>query len=183
MLRKLIIIVCLLSIVYVAFGQKKKRKQEKEHASTAAAPAADTTDYKAIGAPLPPIRLVLNDGTIITNRTLEHKGNLLIMTFNPLCGHCQDATKLITKNLPLFEKTRVMLFAAPEMKAHMSVFEVDTKISKYPKITIGIDSAKYIAKTFIYQPLPQINIYNKDNKLVKIFNGDISIDSLKPYIE
>jgi hypothetical protein len=48
---------------------------------------------------------------------------------------------------------------------------------------VGADSFKVTDRLFTYQGLPQINIYNKERKLIKIFQGDIFIDSLKAYIK
>ena len=73
--------------------------------------------------------------------------------------------------------------AAPNMKDYFVFFENVTKVSKHPEINVGLDSAGFIDKTFVYQSLPQINIYDKERKLVKVFTGDVPIDSLKPYIE
>jgi hypothetical protein len=35
---------------------------------------------------------------------------------------------------------------------------------------------------YMYQSLPQLNIYNKERKLIKYFTGDIAIDSIRTYI-
>lgn len=184
MLRKSVIIVCLLGTVYIAFGQSKKKKQEKEETKTeaVATPPADTVDYKAVGSPMPPVRLVQDNGDVVTGSAVMHK-NILVMMFNPTCEHCQEEARIIIKNLPLFDSTKLMFLAAAGMKEYLSFFDAVTRASKHPKIAMGVDSAKFIDKTFKYQSLPQINIYNKDRKLVRIFNGEVPLDSLKPYIE
>ena len=48
---------------------------------------------------------------------------------------------------------------------------------------MGLDSANFINSVFLYKTLPQINIYSPERKLLKIFNGDVAIDSLKRYIQ
>lgn len=178
MLRKLLIITCLLGTVLVAFGQKKKKKQQKEET-----PALSTTiDYKQLGSPMPPIRLVTSKG-VITQSDVANNANLLVMLFNPTCGHCQEETILLAKNIYLFKKTKALLMASENMQEYLSVFEAETHVSEYPTLQMGLDSAKFIDKTFRYMDLPQINIYDKDRKLVRIFNGDTPLDSLKQYIE
>jgi hypothetical protein len=179
MLRKLLIITCLLGTVLVAFGQKKKKKNEKEDTPVISA----TIDYKKIGSPLPPIRLVTGDGKVITQKEVANDANLFVMLFNPTCEHCQEETILLAKNIYLFKKTKALLMAAEGMKDYLEYFESATHVSEYPTLQMGLDSSKFIDKTFRYLDLPQINIYDKDRNLVRIFNGDTPLDSLKQYIE
>lgn len=181
MLRKLLIITCLMSTVLIAFGQKKKKvkvKANKESATTLA-----DVNYKEIGAPLPTIRMVTEKGKEYTEKDVENKANLFVMLFNPMCDHCQDETRLIQEHIALFQKSNILLMASPNMKEYLEFFENSTKVSKYPQIKVGLDSAKFIDKTFRYLELPQINIYDKDRKLLRMFNGHTPIDSLKSFIE
>ena len=176
MLRKLMIVTCLLGIVVVAYGQKGKKKKENKA-------MADTTNYKAIGSPMPSFRMVTKKGEQITNKTLENGASLVLMMFNPTCEHCEDQTRLFEKNIFLFKKTKLVLVAAEMMMPYMEYFENVTKVQEYPSIKYGVDSAGFIDKTFTYETLPQINIYDKDRKLVRIFTGGVPMDTLKQYIE
>jgi hypothetical protein len=182
MLRNLLIITGLLSITFFAYAGKKKKKDAKDSAKTE---AADTTkvDYKLVGAPMPPLRLVREDGKIINHRNTDNGANMFIMMYNPTCEHCQEEANIIIKNLSMFNKSRILFMASPNMQPYFSFFEAITKVSKHHKIDVGLDSSGFIDKTFIYQSLPQINIYDKDRKLARIFTGDVPIDSLKQYIE
>lgn len=155
--------------------------QKKKSVKTAAETPADT-DYKKIGAPLPPIRAIEPKGTVFTEKDIDTSGNFFLMMFNPTCGHCEDVTRMLEKNLDLFRDKQILLLSAAGMMIYMDYFDATTKVYQYPKISLGVDSAGFIEKTFIYNSLPQINIYNQDKKLLKIFTGEVSIDSLRPYI-
>lgn len=183
MSRKLLIIICLLSTVFIAYGQKKKKKHSKKEETKTETVVADTIDYKQIGSPMPPVRFIKDDGTIITNRTLSHKGSTMFIMFNPTCEHCQEEALYIIKDLDVFKNTRILFTAAANMQPYLSYFEAVTHYQKYPKIEVGLDSAKFIDKTFHYMSLPQINIYNKEHKLTKVFTGEVPVDSLKPYLD
>lgn len=176
MLRKLMIVTCLLSVVAVAYGQKGKKKN-KETVKT------DTTNYKVLGSPMPDFKMVNRKGEHITNKTLANDAPLVVMMFNPTCEHCEDQTRLFEKNISLFDKTNLVLVAGEMMMPYMEYFENVTRVKEYPAIKYGVDSAGFIDKTFTYDKLPQINIYDKDRKLVRIFTGGVSIDTLKMYIE
>ena len=58
-------------------------------------------------------------------------------------------------------------------------FYEDFEINNYPNITVGRDG-KYFLGTF-YKPtiFPTIFLYNKKGKLVKNFEGNISVQQLK----
>lgn len=186
MLRKLLIISFLFGAVVVSYAQKKDKKRGKKNKSkteqTVSAEAKDV-DHKELGSPLPTLRIVTHDTTEYTNKDFESKSNLLVMLFNPTCDHCIDETHLIEKNIDMFDKTKILLVAAPSMMSYLQYFQNVTRYRKYPKIVLGVDSAGYIDKTFNYTTLPQINIYDKNRKLIKVFNGEVPIEDLKPYID
>jgi thiol-disulfide isomerase/thioredoxin len=184
MLRKLLVITLLLSTVAVAYAQKKDRKKKKNKGDTEQV-VADTAkiDYKAIGAPLPPLKITTRTGEKFTDKDFKSHKNLLVMMFNPTCDHCQEETTILEKNIEQLKDTKLLLVAAPSMIDYLEFYNNVTRYSKYPEITVGVDSAGFIDKTFNYTALPQINIYDKDRKLVKIFSGVVQFDALEPYVK
>lgn len=177
MLRKLLITGCLLSSVTV-FAQTKK--------------ASTFVDYKAVGAPLPEMRVAVAppDGSpkgtpdkFITNDDVDNKSNLILMLFNPTCGHCEEQTQKIEKNISMFNKSKLVMVATPAMRPYMGKFLKDQHIDQYPSIIAGVDSAGMVDKLFEYKMLPQINIYDHHHKLIKTFTSGAPIDSLKHYVE
>ncbi len=193
MQRKLLIIVCLLSIVFIAFARPDKRKNKNSGSTKNATTDAAKTDtvkinYKEIGAPMPPIKMTIFTGkggqkSILTDKDITNNANLFVLMFNPTCGHCQEETHLLEKNIFLFKQSHIILMAAPAVEEYMEFFENATKVSEYPSIKVGVDNSGFIDKTFNYTGLPQINIYDKNRKLIKMFNSDTPIDSLKPFIQ
>lgn len=104
------------------------------------------------------------------------------MMFNPTCGHCEDVTLMLEKNLDLFKDNQLVLISGAAMMPYLDYFQATTKVFDYPRIRVGVDSAGTIEKTFVYNALPQINVYDKQGRLQKIFSQQITIDSLKPYL-
>lgn len=184
MQRKLLIILCLMGSVLITFAQKKKKNKDSD-----VAPKVDTTiDYKLEGSPMPPIKAVRlygknGGGELYTTKDILAKKNVLVMMYNPTCGHCQEETILFKSNLDAFKNTEVILMADSVMKEYIDFFNSSTKVFDTPELIMLLDHYGFINRTFTYKALPQINIYNKDRKLVKIFTGDTPIDSLKPYIQ
>ncbi|NDA64813.1 MAG: hypothetical protein EBX50_22730, partial [Chitinophagia bacterium] len=120
---------------------------------------------------------------IITDKNVPAKGNLFLMIFNPTCGHCEDQTDQFIKNISLFNKSNLVLVTNPVMRGYLPDFIKNHHIKDHPQIQVGVDSSGYISNTFLYGSLPQINIYNSDLKLIKMYQGEVVIDSLKQYIQ
>lgn len=176
MLRNLLLIPALLLFMPV-YGQKAKKSAHARNAS------ASTTDYSKTGSPLPPIKVLTTDGRTLTEKDLSFSGNLFLMLFNPTCEHCEDATEVLKKNIGLFKTSRILMVCPGTMKENLSDFEKIHTTYRYPAITTGLDDMNIINNAFLYKSLPQINIYDTNRKLIKIFTGDMVIDSLKPYIQ
>jgi hypothetical protein len=119
----------------------------------------------------------------LTNSDFDNNANLLVMLFNPNCSHCQDETEMLEKNIFYFNKTKLLMVASPLALLYLPGFAQSYHVAEYPSICLGIDSSNFLNKIFLYRALPQINVYDKDRRLVKIFCGDVAIDSLKAYIQ
>lgn len=121
--------------------------------------------------------------TLMTFGDFNNGANLFVMMFNPTCSHCEDMTAQIEKNISLFKKSKVVLLATMMMKDYLPDFVNMLHVQDYPAIKVGLDSGGFINNVFLYQTLPQINIYDGERKLLKTYSGEVSMDTLKKYIE
>jgi hypothetical protein len=198
MKRNLLILACLFTVSVCALAQKKKKKSENQGSVVSALTIPGTAflrpvktemevefDYKLLNAPLPKFNIVNYENKNISKDVLESGGNLFLIMFNPTCEHCEDETRLITQNIFMFKKSKVLLVAADVQTPNLSYFESNLKCSQFPStITVSIDSARIIRKLFTYAALPQINIYDgKSLRLIKTFEGFVPLDSLRQYIQ
>ncbi len=148
----------------------------------ALAQGAGAIDYRQLGAPMPPLRIVTDSGKVFTEKDVVPGENLFIMLFNPTCGHCEEAARLLGDNDSLFKDGQLYLMAASGMRPHLGYFEAVTHYKKHPVIRVGVDSSGFIEKTFNYQSLPELLIYDRNRRLVHTMNSTIPIDSLRPYL-
>lgn len=187
----LLLLSCLLFAATAAHAQKKTDLSQLTIPGSAALRPVENNvpqakfDYKQMNAPLPKFVIFNHEQKDITKDVTESGGNLIVMMFNPTCGHCEDETLLMEQHIELFKKSKILLVAAPVQTPNLPYFESNVKFSQYtPKITVAVDSAKLIEKIFNYVELPQINIYDgKTHRLLKTFNGLQPLDSLKAYIQ
>ncbi len=121
--------------------------------------------------------------SVITDQDLDNGANLIVMMFNPTCSHCEEQTLTFIKNSQLFKRTKLVLLANKGMRAYIPDFVRGYKTYEHPFIYVGIDSSGFNENAYMYKALPQINIYGRDRKLMKYYNGQVSIDSLAKYIE
>jgi hypothetical protein len=169
-------------------------------------------DYKQMGAPMPPLLYIPYHDTaskvavdsnesrrarrkrlrdagsvmekdLLTNKDFDNGANLFVMMFNPTCGHCMDETKALEKSSALFKKTKVVMLATKNMRPYVPDFVKTMHTADYPFIYVGIDSTNFLDNVFLYQMLPQINIYDGDRKLMRTFTGDVAIDTLANFIQ
>ena len=117
-----------------------------------------------------------------TNEDFDQYTNLVVMMFNPNCSHCEDETLMLEKNSSVFNKSKIILLANPLMWEYLPNFTKTLNVFDYPVFIVGSDST-FINKVFSYASLPQINIYNKQRKLVVTLFGEVSINILKKYLE
>lgn len=130
-----------------------------------------------------PAPMATGDATFLTEKDFDNGYNMFIMMFNPTCGHCQDMTKVLENNIAEFKKTKILLLATPMMSQYLGTFTGLLHTAQYPSLHIGMDSSGFVDNAYLYRALPQINIYNGERKLLKIYNGDVPFDSLKQYIQ
>lgn len=181
MLRKLLILSLLLTTTLV-FAQKKSTKEKKKATPAAVSAPKEPENYRELGSSLPDFTVKTMQKALITNNDVKNDANFFLMLFNPTCDHCERQTDSLVANFSLFKKSKLMLVATPPMIGYMHDFINNHRLKEFPAIMIGMDSA-LSAQTFIYMSLPQINVYNKERKLIRTFSGNVPIDSLKQYIE
>lgn len=139
--------------------------------------------YREEGSILPPMRVIDTLKNEYTDKDFRDNGHHLFMfLFNPTCGHCIDMAKMMGDNSEYFKNNKVLFLAGSQMMPYLKSFYEATGLGKYPQIKVGIDSAKTVDNLYYYKSLPQINIYDKNSRLVKIFYGDTPLDSLKKYV-
>lgn len=147
------------------------------------AETGNTTFYRAIGSDLPELRAVDGKMKTYTNQSFQDRHYFFLIMFNPTCGHCIKMTKLIGEHAALFKDNHVLFLAGAQMMPYFQDFYKETEVFKHPEFVVAVDSAQAIEKLYSYRTLPQINIYDKDRKLVKTYNGDVPLDSLKRYLQ
>ena len=204
MIRKLLIIGCLLCSVDIFAQSRYELQYDEKKVPDPPGKNTDKTSYKYPGDPIPPFKVLslpwveiymaeengkrvekikeITPMKTITNADLPKDKNTIVMLFNPTCGHCEEQTESFQKNIGLFKNTQLLFIAAPSMGPYMGGYAQKYHLNEYPQIWFGLDYDNFIEKAFLYYALPQLCIYDKDKKLVRMMSGGTPIDSLKQYL-
>lgn len=172
----LLLLVAFALLILSAFAPPQKRNKKKQQART------EDQTYKNIGSPLPRFRVQTTDGTLFTNDSLSAEGTLILMLFNPTCDHCGMVTDTLLRYYDGTQKSRLLLVAGDNMMPYLPRFVAEHQVGKYPSVRVGVDSSNLIQKTFLYEPLPQVNIYDSTRTLRRILTGLQPGSSFIPYL-
>ena len=140
-------------------------------------------DYRKIGAPMPPFVLQKTAGGTFTNTNLKPGKRTMLMIFSPQCEHCAYTIDSLKRNAAMFKNTQFVLVAEDRNKQYMKDFIRKADIGSHPLFkNTGTEKGNLIYYIYNYQVLPQVNFYNRNNKLEKSFTGTAPFDSLKMFI-
>lgn len=147
--------------------------------------AQKEVDYKKMGAPLPPFKLELSKtGEAFTNADLKPGKAVMTMIFSPECDHCEHMVDSLRKLSGMFKNTQLVMIAEVRNKEHMKGFITKTGIGALPLFqNIGVDRSNLIYYIYTQKILPQVNFYDSKFKLVKTFDGNYPLDSVKMFIK
>ncbi len=130
------------------------------------------------GATLPGVNIKLYDSSVFNTNKLSAK-NLLLVLFNPGCGHCQDFTKdLIANRHTTFKDFEIVLMTGEPSFPYIADFVKAINYKKEDNLYIGADLDKITFELFTYQGLPQVMCYNNNLQLLKIYSKDIKISNI-----
>lgn len=168
-MKKIFLSVCAAILVITVVMAQEKKEEIK-------------LSYREVGSILPSLRVIDTLKHEYSEADFSNKHHFFVFLFNPTCGHCIKMAKLVNDNKDMFRKNNVLFMAGPAMMPYLPSFYQASGLDIKGDIKVGIDSASAVDRLYQYRMLPQINIYDKDRRLIKVYYGDVALDSLKKYI-
>jgi hypothetical protein len=120
---------------------------------------------------IPPFNMVLSDGATYYNADSVAKNKpLVIIYFDPECGHCQDFTKQLVKNISKFNGVQVVMICAAPGIPPLKKFVDNFGLAKYPNIKAGTEGMYHATMKFYNVDVtPFIALYNKTGALITYY--------------
>lgn len=135
------------------------------------------------GKPLPAFNILLTDSITWFNTNAIPAGKpVALFYFSPFCPYCRAQTEEIIDDINKLKDIQfyfVTTFSYSLMKQYYNKYQ----LSKYPNITMGVDTGHFVQNYFKPAGLPFMAIYGKDKKLNKSFLGKIYTNQLQKVAE
>lgn len=163
-MKKIVLILTCSFIFFSAFSQTNAPKDNTpEYISNPNIP--EFTVYKA------------PDSTVFTKEDLKKKEATVLMIFSPECGHCQNETRELLKNIDHFKNTQILMVTWLPY-TEMMAFYHEFKIAEHPEITMAWDKKDFFLPYYHVQMYPQLVVYDKKGKYVNSFSGAINLEDV-----
>lgn len=163
-MKKIVLILTCSFIFFSAFSQTNASKANTpEYISNPNIP--EFTVYKA------------PDSTVFTKEDLKKKEATVLMIFSPECGHCQNETRELLKNIDHFKNTQILMVTWLPY-TEMMAFYHEFKIAEHPEITMAWDKKDFFLPYYHVQMYPQLVVYDKKGKYVNSFSGAINLEDV-----
>lgn len=135
--------------------------------------ARDPEETGLEGKSMPQFTLQLMDSTHFLNSASIPTGKAAaIFCFNPYCPYCKAQMDEIIEDMDVLKDLHFYLVSDWPLK-DMRTFYKTHKLAQYPNITIGRDTAHFVAEYFEAQGVPFIAIYGKDKRLKEAYLGKV----------
>lgn len=146
-------------------------------------------NFKAIGATMPNFVIRNYNSKLISNKDTKRFDHVMLVLFSPNCDHCVDFTKNLVLHSNEFKDVGIVFVSSQGLDEFLDKFIEESGIRKELKgnIFIGTDQTRIANNSsgyseFLYQmysfKLPQVYLYNKENKLMYQALGEISVEDI-----
>ena len=141
---------------------------------------ADTTlpFYKRFPT-VTPFQILLSDSTTLYKKADLPEGKpVAFIIFSPECSHCQEEAREIVKRkgeLKDIHFVMITMHSFAAMKDFIRTYELDG----IPNVVVGRDIYYLMPAWYQFHHLPFHALYNKEGKLLSVFEGSLNIESLK----
>ncbi|WP_207513134.1 TlpA family protein disulfide reductase [Longitalea luteola] len=135
------------------------------------------------GQSMPEFSILLTDSTTwLRSAKFPNDKASIFFYFSPYCSFCKAQTKNIVENIDNLKNINFYFISYFPLSA-VKEFNNEYKLSKYPNIIVGLDSANAVNDYFEIPAFPYLAIYGKNKKLKKTFIGKIYSHQLKKVAE
>jgi hypothetical protein len=141
----------------------------------------DATQTEAIKN-LPSFNIIPLDSSRSYNSILIKEGTpLVFLYFRTDCPHCNNETKELLKNIKSLKNVN-FYFLTSDAMSELKEFNNYYHLTNYKNIFLARDDKFSFAKTFRPKYVPFIAIYDKQKKLIAVYQKDVPIKLIQERI-
>jgi thiol-disulfide isomerase/thioredoxin len=133
--------------------------------------------YKQVPV-VPAFTIQLTDSSWFGKKDLPQKTPVVIIYFNPECGHCQHEAEELSKSMDKFRKVFFVMAAYQDMDK-IKEFAVTYGLDSFPNIKFGRDTKYFLPVFYQVKMTPFSAVYDKKGNLVKVFETGMTPEELE----
>lgn len=126
---------------------------------------------------IPPLSLNAPGGKLLSKGDIKKNTPVIIMYFSPECDHCQQQTRELTARMKELEPVQIVMASFQPLES-IEAFSKTYNLSRFSNILIGRDSQFLLPPFYNIGSLPYLALYDKKGKLIKVHEGNMSVDKL-----
>jgi|GEM_PF-289085 len=129
-------------------------------------------------SPLPVFSILsLDSSTIFNTKQIPFGQPLLLVYFRPDCPHCRQEIVDLVQHMEILQNTKIYFLAGAKLE-DIKAFCSRYQLNQYTNITVGKDFNHSFFRQFRPSSVPYLAIYDKEKRLVKIYDEQVPADRL-----
>ena len=183
-MRKVFLFTLLFSLLQSSlFAQEKKDQKTTVTPAAIPAPAADSLPYQKYPK-LPAFNILEMDSvTIFNTYNIPAGKKTILLFFSPDCGHCQMLMRNLIKNMDSLKDVQFYMMTVVHSMTTLRNFYNEYHLADYKNIhVVGRDYEFFYIPYYGIKNFPDMALYDEHKKLIKLFEGDIPLTQLFPYV-
>ena len=163
-------VVLVLALIFYFDSRGSKSATKAMEATTAAGPVV-----AVVPNDLPLLPLTRLDGSRVVAKDL--KGRIVLVLFQPDCGHCQREAVEIRENLEAFDGY-ILYFISDAALPQLSKFAEEYELAGVSNIYFAQTTVNDIIQTLGPVEAPSVFVYSEEGRLVNSFIGETPIEQI-----
>jgi len=157
--------------------------QEKKDTLTKKEQAADTLKPYQKYPKLPAFNIRLMDSvTIFNTYNIPAGKKTMLVFFSPDCGHCQSLIKHLCKKMDSLENVQFYMITPIHSMRELRNFYENYHLADFKNIQLAGRDYEFFFTTFYgIKVVPDLVLYDEHKKLIKLFEGNVSVTELYKY--
>ncbi len=132
---------------------------------------------------MPAFRIRQLNGTFFSSTQLRKGLPTVLVIFSPVCQHCEQVLNELKTRTADFKGAQFVFILEERQKPYLKDFLARTQLQQHSFFrNLGTDASNLIYDIYTYQALPQVNVYNRQGRLVHTFTSTIPLDSVQALI-
>ena len=145
--------------------------------SVAIAQQFDTIPPYKKDSSVPSFSILQTDSTWFNKQALPRNKPIVIIYFNPDCGHCQLTAHEFGQKINQF-KDVFFVWVSYDSLSQIKSFAEEYKLLNAKNIRVGRDPKYYVPSFFRVRFTPFIAVYDKKGRLMQTYDGDAGPDEI-----